>query len=95
VQAIVVNETPLQVASLPSVKRPILSDLHEVGDIEPHIDAVLFAYRGVHYNRDTSEPDVLELILARPRSNDLAGTIKLAVGSNGALANRPRPSNEG
>ena len=48
--------------------RPQLSDLRESGSIEQDADLVLFVYREVIYNKETSEPDKAELIIAKQRN---------------------------
>lgn len=66
-------------------KRPRLSDLNESGDLNAHADVVLFVYRGVLYEYEPTERDVLEVIIAKQREIDLTGTIKLSLGRNGVI----------
>lgn len=49
-------------------KRPLLSDLRESGNIEQDADLVMFLYRDDYYNKETAEPGVAELIIAKNRS---------------------------
>lgn len=66
-------------------KRPCLSDLNESGDLNAHADVVLFVYRGVLYNPETTERDVLEVIVAKQRESNFTGAIKLALSRNGGI----------
>ena len=57
-------------------KRPMLSDLRESGSIEQDADVVIMLYRDEYYNTNTSEKNIIEIILAKQR-NGPVGTAKL------------------
>lgn len=48
-------------------KRPLMSDLSQSGILEMVADNIIFAYRDEYYDRNTSQPGILELILAKAR----------------------------
>ena len=57
-------------------KRPLLSDLRESGSIEQDADIVMFLYRDAYYNKESTEPNVSECIVAKNRHGDTV-TVKL------------------
>lgn len=57
-------------------KRPMLSDLRESGSLEQDADIVMFLYRDEYYNKESDQPHIAELIVAKHR-NGATGTINL------------------
>lgn len=73
-------------------KRPYLSDLKEVGEIDPYTDVVLFLYRDSLYSWTSLEPDVVEVIVAKQRESGVVATVKLALSKDaGRLVNLAPP----
>lgn len=51
-------------------KRPMMSDLSQSGILEMVADNIILAYRDEYYNPDTTDPGILELIMAKSRHGD-------------------------
>lgn len=57
-------------------KRPSMADIKDSGDIEQDMDLGLLLYRDEYYHADSSEPGVMEIIVAKNR-NGSVGTCKV------------------
>ena len=51
-------------------KRPMMSDLSQSGILEMVADNIILAYRDEYYNPDTTDPGILELIMAKARHGE-------------------------
>lgn len=57
-------------------KRPIMSDIRSSGAIEQDADVIVMLYRDEYYNPNTSDPGLLELIIAKNRHGTAGVTAK-------------------
>ena len=57
-------------------KHPILADLRESGEIENSADQVVFIYREEHYNPNTEDKGIAELVVSKNRHGP-TGTVRL------------------
>ncbi len=75
VPVILLSQLSRAVESRPD-KRPLLSDLRDSGSIEQDADIVMFLYRDSYYNKESTEQNISECIVAKNRHGE-TGTVKL------------------
>lgn len=76
-------------------KRPTLSDLSEMGEIEQYSDLVLFLFRDARHYPQSTGIEVAELIVAKQRDGAPTGTLRLGFRKNiGKFENFTHPSDD-
>ena len=76
-------------------KRPVLSDLRDSGSIEQDADVVLFLHRAAYYDRDSTEKNLGEVIIAKQRNGPLANVPLAWLSEYASYANLAQPPEGG
>ena len=59
-------------------KRPMSSDLRETGSLEQDADLIIMLYRDEHYDKETKDRGILEMIVTKQRNGEV-GTIRAGI----------------